>query len=95
VVGEHECRSPGVVSAPSFGFVEGASTGEHGTKSGRETAKVLGWDYRAKERVQHGRSVGELWVVAGSVSGIQVSVTGVMRCETGDQNNRAGQSRAV
>jgi hypothetical protein len=42
VVGEHECRSPGVVSAPSFGFIEGASAGEHGTKFGYETVKVVG-----------------------------------------------------
>src|SRR5207253_10786479 len=28
--------------APAVGDVEGASTGEHGTKSGPETAKVLG-----------------------------------------------------
>jgi len=42
VVGKHECWSPSVVSAPALGDVEGASAGEHGTKSGRETAKVLG-----------------------------------------------------
>ena len=42
VVGKDECRSPRVISAPAFGLVERASTGEHGTKSGRETANVLG-----------------------------------------------------
>ena len=42
VVGKHECRSPGVVSAPTFGFIEGASAGEHGTKFGYETVKVVG-----------------------------------------------------
>lgn len=42
VVGEYECRSPGVVSTPSMGDVEGAPAGEHGTKFGRETAKVVG-----------------------------------------------------
>src|SRR5438093_6610991 len=41
VVGKYECWSPSVVSAPAVGDVEGASAGEHGTKSGRETAKVL------------------------------------------------------
>jgi hypothetical protein len=30
-----------MVSAPSFGFVEGASASEHGTKFGPESAKVL------------------------------------------------------
>jgi len=42
VVGQYECWSPSVISAPSLGDVESPSTGEHGTKSGRETAKVLG-----------------------------------------------------
>src|SRR3989442_15012828 len=42
VVGKYECRSPSVVSAPAVGDVESASAGEHGTKSGREIAKVLG-----------------------------------------------------
>src|SRR5215208_4348799 len=42
VVGNDECWSPAVISAPALGEVESASTGEHGTKSGRETAKVLG-----------------------------------------------------
>src|SRR2546427_3863609 len=42
VVGKYECWSPSVVSAPAVGDVEGASAGEHGTKSGREIAKVLG-----------------------------------------------------
>ena len=41
-VGKYECWSPSVVSAPAVGNVEGASTGEHGTKFGPETAKVLG-----------------------------------------------------
>src|SRR3989441_10117100 len=40
VVGKDECRSPSVVSAPAVGDVEGASAREHGTKSGREIAKV-------------------------------------------------------
>jgi len=34
-------RVPSVVSAPAVGDVEGASAGQHGTKSGREAAKVL------------------------------------------------------
>src|SRR6476660_1202997 len=42
VVGKYECWSPSVISTPAFGDVERASTGEHGAKSGRETAKVLG-----------------------------------------------------
>src|SRR4051812_39885030 len=42
VVGQDECWSPSVISAPALGDVEGASTGEHGTKFGPETAKVLG-----------------------------------------------------
>ena len=42
VVGKDECRSPGVISAPAVGDFEGASTGEHGAKSGCETANVLG-----------------------------------------------------
>ena len=42
VVGKYECRSPSVITAPALRHVEGASTGEHGTKTGRETAKVLG-----------------------------------------------------
>jgi len=42
MVGKYECWSPSVISAPALGDVESASTGEHGTKSGRETAKVLG-----------------------------------------------------
>ena len=42
VVGKYECWSPSVISAPALGDVERASPGEHGTKSGRETAKVLG-----------------------------------------------------
>ena len=35
VVGQDECRSPRVISAPALGDVERASTGEHGTKFGR------------------------------------------------------------
>ena len=31
-----------MISAPALGDVESASTGEHGTKSGREAAEVLG-----------------------------------------------------
>src|SRR2546427_629097 len=42
VVGKYECWSPSVVSAPAAADVEGASAGEHGTKSRREPAKVLG-----------------------------------------------------
>src|SRR5438445_3053269 len=42
VVGKYECWSPSVVSAPALGDFEGTSAGEHGTKSGRETAEVLG-----------------------------------------------------
>src|SRR5688572_18179025 len=42
VVGEYECGSPRVISAPALGDVERASTGEHGAKSGNETAKVFG-----------------------------------------------------
>ncbi len=42
VVGEDECWSPRVISAPAMGDFERASTGEHGTKFGPETAKVLG-----------------------------------------------------
>src|SRR2546426_6824731 len=42
VVGEHECRSKSVVSTPSFGLVEGASAGEHGTNFGHESVKVVG-----------------------------------------------------
>jgi hypothetical protein len=42
VVGKDECWSPSVISAPALGNVESASTGEHGTKSGRETTEVLG-----------------------------------------------------
>src|SRR5437016_6068689 len=42
VVGKYECWSPGVVSAPAVGDLEGASAREHGTKFGCETAKVLG-----------------------------------------------------
>ena len=42
VVGKYERWSPGVVSAPSLGFIEGASAGEHGTKFGYETVKVVG-----------------------------------------------------
>ena len=42
VVSQDECWPPRVISAPALGDLEGASTGEHGTKSGRETANVLG-----------------------------------------------------
>src|SRR5262245_15696996 len=42
VVGKYESRPPGVITVPAMGNVESASTGEHGTKSGRETPKVLG-----------------------------------------------------
>ena len=33
---------PGVVPTPSLRLVEGASAGEHGTKFGYETVKVVG-----------------------------------------------------
>ncbi len=39
---KYERWSPRVVSAPSFGFIEGASAGQHRTKPGREAANVLG-----------------------------------------------------
>src|SRR5512145_941686 len=42
MVGQYEGWSPGVISVPAVGDVERASTGEHGTKFGPETAKVLG-----------------------------------------------------
>src|SRR5215203_2029111 len=42
VVGKYECWSPSVISAPALGDLESASTGEHGTKLGPQTAKVLG-----------------------------------------------------
>src|SRR5829696_865175 len=42
VVGKYECWSPGVISSPAVGDLERASTGEHGTKFGPETAKVVG-----------------------------------------------------
>ena len=38
VMGQDECRSPRVVSTPATGDLESASTGEHGTESGGETA---------------------------------------------------------
>jgi hypothetical protein len=66
VVGEHECRSPGVVSAPSLGFVEGASAGEHGAKFGYETVKVLG--ARTGHAKRHGvRSSNGDFNVAGEI----------------------------
>src|SRR6185503_2501715 len=39
VVGEHERRSPRVISVPAVGDVERASTGEHGTEFRPQTAK--------------------------------------------------------
>ena len=48
-----------------------------------------------RREAQRGRGVGELWAVAGSASGIQVAVAGVMRCDPGDQNIRAGESERV
>lgn len=42
MVGKDECWSPSVISAPALGDIESASTGEHGTKYGRETAEVFG-----------------------------------------------------
>src|SRR5438094_2458035 len=41
-MGKYECRSPGLISVPAVGNVEGAATGEHGTKFGPESAEVLG-----------------------------------------------------
>jgi hypothetical protein len=38
---------------------------------------------------------GEVWEVVGSAAGIQVAVTGVMTCDPGDQNIRAGESERV
>jgi hypothetical protein len=52
-------------------------------------------DRLGEERTQRERGVGVLWAVAGSASGIQVAVSGVMRCEPGDQNIRSGQSERV
>jgi hypothetical protein len=72
-----------------------AAPADLGAPSANRLTGDGGWGYQGEERAQDGRSVGELWVVAGSASGIQVSVTGVMRCEPGDQNIRAGQSRAM
>ena len=66
VVGEHKCRSPGVVSAPSLGDVEGASAGKHGTQFGDETVKVLG--ARPGHAKRHGvRSSNGDFNVAGEV----------------------------
>jgi hypothetical protein len=42
VVGKDERWSPRVITAPALGDVERAAPGEHRTKSGRETANVLG-----------------------------------------------------
>lgn len=42
VVGQDECGSPSVISAPALGDVESASPGEHSPKFGCESAKVLG-----------------------------------------------------
>jgi hypothetical protein len=50
VVGKYECPSPSVISALALGLVERASTGEHGTKSGREIANMLGARLRHLER---------------------------------------------
>lgn len=52
-------------------------------------------DGLGEERAQRERGVGELWAVAGSASGIQVAVAGVVRCDPGDQNLRAGESEQV
>ncbi len=49
---EHEGRSPGVVSAPTFGFIEGASTADHGTDFGDESMKVIG--ARSRDAKRHG-----------------------------------------
>src|SRR4051812_45989732 len=42
LMSNYECRSPGVISAPTVSNLESASTGEHGTELGPETAKVPG-----------------------------------------------------
>ena len=42
LVGHYECWSPGVISVPAMGDLKRPATGEHGTKFGPETAKVLG-----------------------------------------------------
>jgi hypothetical protein len=44
-----------------------------------------------EERARRERGVGELWAAAGSASGIQVAVAGVIRCDPGDHNMRAGE----
>jgi hypothetical protein len=49
-------------------------------------------DRLGEERAQREGDVGELWAVAVSASGIQIAVAGVMTCDPGDQNLRAGQS---
>jgi len=52
-------------------------------------------DLSGEERAQRGRRVGELWAVAGSAAGIQVTVAGVMRCDPDDKNIRSGESERV
>lgn len=52
-------------------------------------------DRLGEERAQRERGVGELWAVAGSASGTQVAVAGVMRCDPCDQSIRAGESDRV
>ncbi len=42
VVGQYECWSPSVISAPAVGDLESASPGERGPELGPETAKVFG-----------------------------------------------------
>jgi hypothetical protein len=45
---------------------------------------------------RNAREVSEnWWAVVGSASGIQVAVAGVMRCDPGDRNIRAGESERV
>jgi hypothetical protein len=48
-----------------------------------------------EERAQRGRRVGELWAVAGSAAGIQVTVAGVMGCDPDDKNIRSGEGERV
>jgi hypothetical protein len=56
---------------------------------------MVAGDRLGEEKALRERGVGELWAVAVSASGIQVAVAGVMKCDPGDQNIRAGQSERV
>ena len=82
VVGQDERRSPSVVPAPAFGLVEGASTGEHGTKFGPEAAKVPGARRGHLER--HGvRPAGVEFGVTGAH--VPVEYFGHAIVEVGDE----------